>query len=126
MAKAKGSENHARLIIILGLLVAFVVGFMVARARYKPQILELNKMVSEKDQAITRMKADANKVMMRDDTVWVVENGIVSEMVETVELTNGDKVTPEGKVMKAEGGESTMINGDAIDMNGNELEGGAY
>lgn len=126
MANTKYTENHARLIIIVGLLLAFVAGFVVARAKYKPQILELNTMVIEKDQAITRMKADANKVMMKDDAMWVVENGIVKEMNEAVEFTNGDRVMSSGKVIKKDGTESVMMNGDAIDMDGNELEGGAY
>lgn len=126
MAKGKNTENHARLIIIASLLVAFIAGFVVARAKYKPQLLELNKMILEKDEAMMRIKADSNKVMMKDDTVWVVKNGIVEEMNETVEFTNGDKVMPDGKVIKADGTESSMMNGDAIDMDGNELEGGAY
>ena len=126
MAKGKGSENHARLIIIVSLLIAFIAGFVVARAKYKPQLLELNKMITEKDQAMTRLKADSNKVMMKDDAMWVVKNGIVEEMSETVEFTNGDKVMPDGKVIKADGTEGSMMNGDAIDMDGNELEGGAY
>lgn len=126
MAKGKGTENHARLIIIVSLLVAFIAGFVVARAKYKPQLLELNKMITEKDQAISRMKADSNKVMMKDDAMWVVENGIVQEMSETIEFTNGGKVMPDGKVMNADGTESSMMNGDAYDMDGNELEGGAY
>lgn len=126
MAKSKYSENHARLIIIAGLLVAFIAGFVVARVKYKPQILELNKMVTEKDQALTRLKADSNKVMMKDDTMWVVENGIVQEMKESVQFTNGDEVDVKGKVMKKDGTESVMMNGDAIDMEGNALGGGAY
>lgn len=126
MAKGKNTDNHARLIIIVGLLIAFIAGFLVARAKYKPQLLELNKMIIEKDQAMTRLKADSNKVMMKDDAMWIVKNGIVEEMSETVEFTNGDKVMSDGKVIKADGSESSMMNGDAFDMDGKELEGGAY
>ena len=125
MAKTN-TDNRGKIIIIVGLLLAFVAGFVVARTKYKPQILELNKMITEKDQALSRLKADSNKVMMKDDTVWVVENGIVREMDESVVFTNGDKVMPDGKVMKKDGTESMMMNGDAIDMDGNEIDGGAY
>ncbi len=125
MAKTN-TDNRGKIIIIVGLLLAFVTGFVVARTKYKPQILELNKMITEKDQALSRLKADSNKVMMKDDTVWVVENGIVREMDESVVFTNGDKVMPDGKVMKKDGTESMMMNGDAIDMDGNEIDGGAY
>lgn len=117
MAKQEANDMTKNIIIIVALLVAFGAGYIFARAKYKPQILELNKMVLERDNAVTKMKADANKIMMKDGEMWVVENGILSKM--TADKTvNGTKIMMNGKMMQEDGKEVELKNGDSIDMNG--------
>lgn len=121
MAKKKITDNNdmsMKVILVVALALAFVGGYLVARARYKPQILELNKMVMDRDQSLNMMKANANRVMRKDDKVYIVKDGIVSEVTEDVTLNNGDKVMMDGKVVKKDGSESMMQNGDSMDMDG--------
>lgn len=118
------SDATMKVIIVVALILAFVGGYMVARAKYKPQLLELSKMVSDKDQAMQKMKTEANKVMMKDGAMWVVENGLVKTMDADIMLKNGDKVTTEGKVVKSDGTESTLQNGDAVSMEGSLMPNG--
>lgn len=112
------NDMSMKVILVVALALAFVGGYLVSRARYKPQILELNKMVIEKDQALNKMKANSNKVMMKDGKMYVVKDGMVSELTDEVTMTNGDKVMSDGKVMKADGSESMMQNGESMDMDG--------
>lgn len=123
-SKKKVSTNNdmsMKVVLVVALALAFIGGYLVSRARYKPQILELNKMVMDKDQTMNRMKANANKVMMKDGTIWVVKDGILSPLEEEIEMTNGDKVMPDGKLIKADGSESMMQNGESMDMDGNMI-----
>ena len=107
-------------IIFVALLIAFGGGFLFARARYKPQIIELNKMVMERDANISAMVADANKIMMKDGKMWVVKDGVATEMTTDMTMKNGTKVMMGGKMMS--GDKATELkNGDSIDMDGNMM-----
>lgn len=126
--KSSSTTNNdmtMKIVIITALAMAFIVGYFVARAKYKPQILELTKMVADKDQTMQKMRANANKVMMKDSAMWIVENGIVKQMDNDVLMSNGDKVTIEGKVIKADKSEVMMRNGEAVDMEGKMMSDGA-
>lgn len=118
------SDMTVKAFVAAALILAFVGGFFIARAKYKPQIEILTRMVNEKDEAMQKIKSNANKVMMKDGMVWLVEDGLVSEMNNEVVLRNGDKVMADGKVVKSDGTESTLQNGDAIDMEGNMMPNG--
>lgn len=116
------SDMKMKIIIAVALCVAFIGGYLIARAKYKPQIVELAKMVTDKDSALESMKSNANKVMMKEDKMWVVENGSVKAMDTDIMMTNGDKVTTTGEVTKSDGSKEMMRNGDAMDMNGKMLQ----
>lgn len=118
------SDMTVKAFVAAALILAFVGGFFIARAKYKPQIEILTRMVNEKDEAMQKIKSNANKVMMKDGMVWLVEDGLVSEMNNEVVLRNGDKVMADGKVVKSDGTESTLQNGDAIDLEGNIMPNG--
>lgn len=115
---AESSDMTMKVIIVLALLIAFVGGYFIARAKYKPQIIELSKMVADKDGALQKIKSNANRVMMKEDKMWIVENGVIKAMDSDLMMTNGEKVTIEGKVTKADGTSTMMHNGDSLDMNG--------
>lgn len=117
------NDMTMKIVVIVALIISFVGGYFVARAKYKPQLMELTKMVMNKDEAMQKMKADANKVLMKDGKMWVVESGMVKEMDADIVMSNGDKVMSDGKVVKADGTEAKMENGDAMDMSGKMLPG---
>ena len=110
-----------KIVLAVSLLVVFVAGYFIARAKYKPQIIELSKMVADKDQSLQKFKSNANKVMMKEDKMWIVENGELKQMDSDLMMTNGEKVTSEGEVIKTDGSSIMMQNGDAMDMNGKML-----
>ncbi len=59
MAKKTKTNNidQRKLFVIIMLLVAFSAGFLVARARYKPQIKSTFEMVMERENAIDDLKS---------------------------------------------------------------------
>ncbi len=112
------SDMNMKIFVFVALLVAFGLGMFVARARYKPQLEILTKMNLDKDAALQQMKSNYNKVMMKDDKMMVVENGVASPMEQEVVLQSGDKVTTEGEIVKADGTKTKLQNGDAVDLTG--------
>lgn len=120
----KNNDMSMKIMLAVALLAAFVGGYLVARAKYKPQIMELTKMVANKDESIQKMKSDANKVIMKDGEMWLVEDGIVKPMESDIMMPNGNKVTVEGKVVDPDGKETIMQNGDAMDMEGKMMPSG--
>jgi hypothetical protein len=116
------SDMQMKIAVIIALLIAFVGGYLIARAKYKPQIIELAKMVTDKDTALSQMKSNANKVMMEGDKMFVVENGMVKPMDSDIMMTNGDKVSTSGEITKSDGSTDMMHNGDSMDMNGKMLQ----
>lgn len=120
--KEDSSGTLMKSLIVVGLLLAFFGGYIFARAKYKPQILELNKMIAERDETMNMMKADDNKIMMKDGTMWVVKDGERMEMDADMMMSNGDKVMMDGKIVKSDGSESMMKDGDSMDMQGNMMK----
>lgn len=118
------SDMTMKVVIIVALLIAFVAGYFAARAKYKPQLVELSKMVSDKDQSMQKMKANANKIVMKDGKMWIVEDGMVREMDSDIILPNGNKITTDGKLTSEDGTETMMNNGEAMDMDGKMLPTG--
>lgn len=116
--KVAVNDNSMKVILVVALALAFIGGYLVSRARYKPQILELNKMIMEKDGTINTMRANANRVMRRDDEMWIVKDGMVSRMEEEVVMSNGDKAMPDGMIVKSDGSEVRLQNGQSMGMDG--------
>ena len=56
MAKATLSRDNRKLVIIVVLFIAFAAGFLVARARYKPQLRETFNMVQERELKISELR----------------------------------------------------------------------
>lgn len=119
------SDMTMKIFVVVALVIAFVGGYLIARAKYKPQLQELSKMVLDKDAALQQMKSNTNKVMMKDDKMWIVENGEVKEMDSDVMMPSGDKVMMDGKVQKADGTDMMMKNGESIDMDGKMMSSDA-
>src|SRR3989344_6974410 len=119
----QNNDMTMKVMLVVALVIAFVAGYFVARAKYKPQLVELSKMIIDKDQAMEKIKSNANKVMMKDDKVWIVENGMARMMDSDTMMTNGDKVLQDGTVVKTDGTKTILKNGDAVDMNGRMMEG---
>lgn len=118
------NDMTMKIFVAVALVIAFVAGYIVSRAKYKPQIEQLSKMVIDKDAALQQMKSNTNKIMMKDDKMWVVENGEVKQMDSDIMMPSGDKVMMDGKVMRADGTDVVMKNGDAIDMDGKMMSDG--
>ncbi len=116
---AANNDMTMKVVLVVALVIAFVGGYLVARAKYKPQILELTKMVMDKDQTIEKLKADANRVVVKDGVVWVIQNGLMSQLENEMTLNSGDKVNSEGKVIRKDGTEVMLQEGDSADMEGN-------
>lgn len=126
MASKKASSNKdssMKVILVVALALAFIAGYLVSRARYKPQILDLNKMVMERDESIKMMKASVNRIMKHDDTLWMIEDGILREVEEEVTLSDGSVVGLDGTVTRKDGSQVMLQNGDSIGMEGTMLEG---
>ena len=90
---AEQKDMTMKVVLGVALLVVFVAGYFIARAKYKPQIVELSKMVADKDESLQKIKSNTNKVMMKDDKMWVVENGELKKMDSDIMMTNGEKRT---------------------------------
>lgn len=116
--QAENSDLKMKVIVLVALIAAFIGGYLVARAKYKPQIIELSNMVTDKDAALQQMKSISNRIMMRDDKMWVVENGTERAMDSDIVMQNGAKVMMDGKVSQPDGSEVIMKNGDAINTSG--------
>lgn len=111
-------DSQMKIVVLIALVAAVAVGYMIARAKYKPQIRELSNMVSEKDKTVQKLKTNSNKLIMKDGAMWVMENGDVKEMTAEIVLSNGDKATMDGKVVKSDGTNSQLQNGDSVTMDG--------
>lgn len=121
MASKKSTENNdmtMKVVLVAALVIAFVGGYLVARAKYKPQIIELNKMVADRDVTIEKMKSDANRVVMKDNSMWVIQDGVMEALESEMTFTNGDKIDATGKVTQKDGKEVLLQNGDSVNMDG--------
>jgi hypothetical protein len=112
-------DKSMKIMLVIALVIAFAGGYLVARAKYKPQILELNKMVADKDMTMEKMKSDANRVVMKDGAIWVIQNGVMSALDHEMSFTNGDKINSKGKITQKDRKEVLLQDGDSVDMDGN-------
>ena len=130
MASKKKSTNitnddmKMKVVIIVALIVAFIGGFLIARAKYKPQLVELTNMISDKDAAMQQMRSNENKIQKKEGKMWIIENGMAKEITTEVVLVNGDKVMVDGTVIKSDGTSTKLTDGESLDMNGNLVSNG--
>lgn len=115
---SKNNGMNSKVVVIVLLIVAFAAGYFVARTKYKPQILELSKMAQDKAKEAHEVTVSSSKVMMKDGQVWLVEKGIANVLDANVMFSNGDKVMMDGKILRADGKEEMMEEGQSMDMNG--------
>ena len=120
---SKGNNDMTvKIVIIVAFVVAFFGGYLIARAKYKPQLVQLSQMVLDKDAALQKVVAKYNNITMKDGKMWIVENGVLKQMDNAVVLQNGDKISTDGKVTKTDGSSMMMKNGESIDMQGNLMQ----
>ncbi len=124
MASKSTQDNgmNSKVMIIVLLAIAFAAGFYVARLRYKPQINELRKMAQEKTKEADEVKLSANKVMMKDSQIWLVEKGVANVLDANIMFSNGDRVMMDGMIIRADGTEIMMEEGQSMDMNGKMID----
>ncbi len=118
---SKDSENEgmsSKVIVLILLVVAFAGGYLIARAKYKPQIVELSNMAQEKAKEAHEVTVSASKVMMKDGQIWLVEKGVANVLDANIMFSNGDKVMMDGMILRADGTETMMEEGQSMDMNG--------
>ena len=132
--QAAGRRNHhvghpkSMLItwIILGaLVVGLAGGYLVAKAKYTHYIGLISVMFSEKDSELNRIKgklSDMNGVMNVGGKMVVMEDGTISVMEESMTMSDGTTVEPNGYYQRV-GEERTMMqDGQAMDMDGRMIE----
>lgn len=122
MAKSSNNSMNPKIIAIILIIAAFGTGYLIAWNIYKPQINELTKLASEKASEATKIKTSANKVMMKDGVVWLVDEGIADELDVDLMLSNGDRIMMDGTIKKDDGAMSKMEEGDILDMNGQKVK----
>lgn len=104
--------------IILCLAIGVVAGFLLARARYKPQLQITHDMVLEKVQEVDALKSRMNRLMMVNGRMLRMKDGEVTELNEDATLNNDTKVTTDGKIVQPDGTTTMMKNGDSMGMDG--------
>lgn len=104
--------------IILCLAIGAVAGFLLARARYKPQLNTTHDMVLEKVQEVNALKNKMNGFTMVNGKVLKMTDGAVTEMTEDTTLSDDTKVTVDGKIVKPDGTTTMMKNGESVGMDG--------
>jgi hypothetical protein len=57
-------------------------------------------------------------LMMDEGKMWIVKDGKITAMTQDMRLSDGSKVSPAGKVDRADGNVWLLNNGEAVDMNG--------
>lgn len=121
---SKSSENgmNSKLVILILLVISYAAGFYTARLRYKPVINETRNMVYDKAKEADAVKMSANKVMMKDGMVWLVEKGVATELDANIMFSNGDKVMIDGSIVRADGKTEMMKEGQEMDMNGKLMD----
>ena len=104
--------------IILCLAIGGAAGFLLARARYKPQLQTTHDMVLEKVQEVDALKSRMNRLMMVNGRMMQMKDGDVTELSEDTTLNNDTKVTMDGKIIKPDGTTTMMKDGDSMGMDG--------
>lgn len=113
------------LIIIVMLLVGFIGGYFLAKAKYVGKIRDISVMFSNKDTQLQMMlKGQPDKVMMQNGKMMMTKNGRVDELEDPVTLKDGTRVMPDGSYQRPGKDVMMMQNGDVFDMNGTMMQYG--
>ncbi len=104
--------------VILCLAIGGVAGFLLARARYKPQLNTTHDMVLEKVQEINALNKRMNRVMMVNGTMMKMTDGNVTVLDEDATLTDDTRITKTGEIIKSDGTKTMMKNGQSVGMDG--------
>ncbi len=114
--------------VIVALIVGAVLGYFGARAKYKPQIDQLTKMVNEQKAKMEKMAKEAMMMsvgyVMKDGKMMVEEGGKMTAMTQDVTLKNGEKVITDGTVVKTDGSKMQLKEGQSIWQDGTMMENG--
>lgn len=112
--------------IILGaLVIGLIGGYLVAKAKYTHYIGLISVMFSEKDSELNRIKdklRNMNGVMKVGEKMVVMEDGTVSVMEETMTLSDGTTVEPNGYYQRVGEERKMLQDGQALDMDGRMVE----
>ena len=117
-ASSKNTAPSSIWTIILCLAIGAVAGFLLARARYKPQLNTTHDMVLEKVQEVNALKNKMNGFTMVNGKVMKMTDGVITEMTEDTTLSDDTKVTVDGKIVKPDGTTTMMKDGDSMGMDG--------
>lgn len=104
--------------VLLCLAIGGVAGFLLARARYKPQLNTTHDMVLEKVQEINALNKRMNRVMMVNGKMMRMRDGDIAGLDEDATLTDDTRVTRDGKIIKPDGTTRMMKDGDSMGMDG--------
>lgn len=115
---AQSEKMSTKLIVIVLVGIAFIAGFFVARARYKPQISTLSTMVIERDDKISFLNNLKNRLTLRGGELVKIKDGEMMTVEEDVLLSDGTKVTVEGVVVRPDGEKEKLDEGGSIFMDG--------
>lgn len=63
-------------------------------------------------------KAEQIGLTLRDNKVWLIENGEPKEITEEIWMRNGMQITPSGTLIFANGERAKLREGDFVDMKG--------
>ncbi|MBB2147433.1 DUF6799 domain-containing protein [Pedobacter gandavensis] len=96
-----------KLFLMVTALVMLSCGAVVAQDSTMHKKMKTHKMSKAKDH-----------IMMKDGKMWVMKNGMHTEMKETMTLPNGTMVMTDGMVKMKDGKTMMMKNGNSIDMMG--------
>lgn len=96
-----------KLFLMITALVMLTCGAVVAQDSTMNKKMKTHKMGKAKDH-----------IMMKDGKMWVMKNGVHSEMKEPMTLENGTMVMTDGTVKMKDGKTMMLKNGNSIDMMG--------
>lgn len=117
MANSKYSMS-SKLMVIIVLGIAFTVGYLVSRERYKPQIKNLSTMVIERDDKITYLNSLRNRLVLTDGTLIQNIDGEIMILDENVLLSDGSRVSLTGIITRPNGDIEELEEGDSLFMDG--------
>ncbi len=116
-------KMSTKVMVIVFIGVAFVAGYLFARAKYKPQIVELGSMVMDRDDTINTLNGLRNRYMLTDDGVVYLQDGEATPVEDVVTLTDGSKIDANGTVLRSDGDEEKLGIGDSILLDGTIVTG---
>jgi len=114
----RNEKMSTKVMIIVFIGIAFLAGYVISRARYKPQINSLNTMVIERDDKISFLNNLRNRFVFRNDELLQIQDGEMIAVQEDVLLSNGTKVTTDGMVIESDGDTVQLNPNDSVFMDG--------